>query len=178
MSPFSTSTTLTKLSHASHVTKPNPPSPTTSTTVCLAEFDWLGTDDEKGKGKGKGPLKYKKGQKGTDRVSPSSSSGTFASELENESRLLATKNNESVLFQSETCSSKNGSEDDDTGSYLTDEELGKTRKQERELDDEESDGDLVHVNWYGKKRASTGKRRRISRTADDGDENVYKDRIR
>lgn len=166
--------------------------------VSLADFDWLGITSrtgDKGKGKGKGPIKSKSTDKlsCTDELESSSSTSfknidlssntsTHSSQYENESavNLRTESENQPARYGSEDVDYRPGSEASDHSSYETDDELGgviEKRKRKRELLSDESDDELIHVNCSNKKKSGKVKRRGSGIT-DDGDEEVYKTRMR
>lgn len=161
ITPFDSQTTQQK-SHDNQATKKDG----SHATVSLADFDWLGIE-----GKGKAPARAKKTNlKQKTRISSSPSSGTHTSEIESET-LSLTKDSDS---------SRSGYipkyDAGDSDSYVTDEELG-GKKRKRDISSEESDGELIHVNWSEKKRTSKRKRK-SSGTVDDGNEELFRTRIK
>ena len=167
-----------------------------SPALSLADFDWLGITSrtgDKGKGKGKGPIKSKSTDKlsSTDQLESSSSTpfknmdlssntSTHSSQYENES-VVEHRNeseNQPARYGSEDVDYRPESEGSDD-SYVTDDELGgvvEKRKRKRELLSDESDDELIQMNWPNKKKSKV--KRRGSGIIDDGDEEVYKTRMR
>ena len=198
LTPFGSSSSISNISathqegsHDRHVRKSSSPA------VSLADFDWLGITSrtgDKGKGKGKGPIKSKSTDKlsCTDQLKSSSSTPfknmhlssntrTHSSQYENDSAVDLRTESESqpARYGSEDVDYRPGSEASDD-SYETDDELGgvvEKRKRKRELISDESDDELIQVNWSKKKKSGKVKRRGSGIT-DDGDEEVYKTRMR
>ena len=190
LTPFGTTPTLlTERKSAprdSHVTRRSSSSP----AVCsLADFDWLGPPKDDNDSNKSEAVKNKVV---TDAASSSSGSTT----VENTSRLLALKNEEAMEEQGDkegegtmrrersestpATTSRGGGESDESSSYLTDEELGVSKKRrKRALDEEESEDELIQTNWYGKrKRGGRGGSKGRQTTGDDGDDKIYKARMR
>lgn len=151
MTPFGASATPT-------LTPPPGPS--------LADFDWLGKNEEP-KG-GKGPLKNKRPLKKRTESPVSSSTST----TENESRLLAMKSD-----TTQTGSCRNENEDrphslDSDSSYTTDDELGPPQEKRKREGGESEDEPLLHSSKGG------GVSKRKRREGDDGDDSSYRRRIK
>jgi hypothetical protein len=69
-----------------------------------------------------------------------------------------------------------GSEDD--SSYITDDDMGSSKgkvKRIRKWSSDESDGELIHVNWFEKKKKKKLNKRILS---DDGDDELYRQRMK
>ena len=177
LTPFGTTPTLpTDRPHDSNMTKRNSSSP----VVTLADFDWLGPSNDDND-QFKNNISKRANKEGASQAT-SNNKEMIDNEVENESRLLALKNEdtkeESISRAVGPATSSRGEPESDDGSCTTDEELGVSKKRrKRAIDEEESEDELVQVNWYGKKKKKKdGGGVRIK--GDDGDDAVYKARMR
>ena len=159
---------------------------------------------QKGKGKGPAKLKTPPSSSGNNEVplrtgQSDSHTGDFGNESSNdfgmkyeESSIVCKSEHEITGNGNESNSiqtPKNEDEDYEPGNeseddlYITDEELGgveergSKKRRIRELSSgDDSDGELVHVNW-SKKPVGRSSRRKSS-CLDDGDETIFKERIK
>ena len=170
ITPFSNKFGNSSLDDHTTTNKKEEPHP----TVSLADFDWLGINSDTGKGKS--PANKKSASKPKAKLSPSLSPSSSAQTNEQlDAVSLLTDNTSSSKSDKDKDKSIERDSSSDAESYLTDDELGRKRK--RYFSGEESDEELIHVNW--KKRSSRKvKRRKNTGTVDDGDEQLYKERIK
>lgn len=179
LTPFGTTPTLpTNQPHDIHTTKRISSSP----VVALADFDWLGPSNDD-TDQLKNDVSKRTNREGASQAT-SSSKTLIDNEVENESRLLALKNEDTRESREESTSnrvgpatSSRGEDESEDSSYTTDEELGASKKRrKRAIDEDESEDELVQVNWHGKKKKRNGGGVRTK--GDDGDDGVYKARMR
>ena len=203
LTPFGTSSTdrgvgTSKINDQSRTERKVTPS------LTLTDFNWLGLKQnqppvQKGKGKGPAKLRTHPSSSGNNEVplfkARTGQSDSHTGDLGNESanNLSICKSENEIMGNGNDSNSmqtsRNEDEDYEPGNeseddlYITDEELGGVEKRGskkrriRELSSgDDSDGELVHVNW-SKKPVGRSSRRKSS-CLDDGDETIFKERIK
>ena len=158
LTPFGTTSTDKGVGSAAVTDSPKEDTPP---SFALAEFDWLGLQEQSMtiKGKGKCPGKMKVAREGScDRRDGSDKRGTMS-------------------IMNEDISHRNESWNDVTNDKVLNIKR-KRRKPRPPTEDEDSDGDVVHVNWGRAQKSNKRTRKKGCGCGhDDGDVRLYKERL-
>ena len=179
--------------------------PLARTNSSIAEFDWLGLEPSSSfsssssspvpTGKGKAPARQQKGRTPAKVATMSAAVASETASQHGNGAMVVTGNeteDKDSLYQPSCKEEEEEEEEEEESSYYTDEELGggvggggrgrrKRRRKRilRELSSSDSEDELVELNWgRGGSRERRRKRRRRDGALDDGDQELYKMRIR